>query len=55
MRTRTLLSAAAVFGAVLLAPAAGQARPRARQVRLKDHCIVVKLPAGAKLSVCYPT
>lgn len=55
IRKTSMLCAAAVTAVLLLAPAVGQARAHARRVRLKDHCVVKALPAGAKLSVCYPT
>jgi hypothetical protein len=50
-----VLSAVAVAAALLLTPAAGQARAHREQVRLKDHCVVKKLPAGLQITACYPT
>ena len=57
MRRRTIstLSAAAAVAALLLAPAAGQARPHARRAALKDHCVVKQLPHGLTITVCVPT
>lgn len=57
MRRRTLctLGAAAAAVALLLTPAASQARPHAARAGLRDHCVVKRLPHGLTLTICYPT
>jgi hypothetical protein len=54
-RTISTLTAAAAVAALLLAPAAGQARTHAGRAGLKDHCVVKQLPGNLTLTVCYPT
>jgi hypothetical protein len=61
VRVRSVLSAMVLAAALLLAPAAGQARVHSRsavRAAFKEHCIVKPLPqalGGGPITICYVT